>query len=221
MLKPRTTRAAAIAAVCCLAISAPTAAQTKKAKSSGKPVPNARRVEYAFYAGRLVKFHPVIPGKMAYPALVGPWLLGERSHPKLNDKRPNLYFVSPGTQHRLPGEASFNHNDVLSAVPNEPSYFDVYWVIVLDPSLKDDEFTSEQEILLATQGTFKLPADTRFDEIPSAGFLRHYLKISDLRGLAKFQRPDGELPRVAIVSAGFSVKAVAEELSEAEAKPGS
>jgi hypothetical protein len=37
--------------------------------------------------------------------------------------------------------------------------------------------------------------------------------------LEKFKRPDGELPRVAIVPAKFTVRALAEELDEPEVQP--
>jgi hypothetical protein len=94
----------------------------------------------------------------------------------------------------------------------------VYWVVVLDPAAKRD-FTSEQQIILATQETFTPASDFSFDQVPSAGFLRAFLKMKDVAELEKFKRPDGELPRVAIVPARFTVRALAEEMHEPEPQP--
>jgi hypothetical protein len=145
-----------------------------------------------------VNFTAATMSASGHALVVGPWNLGEKVWPKHNDMRPNFYLVMPGTQHQSQGQRNFNNNVVLSAVPNEPSNFDVYWVVVLDPTVQED-FTSEQQIIMATQTTFAAPEDLAFDQIPSAGFLKAFLKVSDVEGLARFKRPDGELPRVAIV----------------------
>ncbi len=214
-LMPKTRTTICLAACLAAAISAqaadPHAATKKKAKPAPKPVPRVH-LDEAYFAGQLVKFHSV-PEPGTRPLLVGPWNLGSRVSPPRSDKRPNLYLVSPGTQHKVEGRPEFDHNEVLSAAPDDPSYFDVYWVVVLDPSVKED-FTSEQQIILATQDTFVLPENFQFDQVPSAGFLKTLLKVTDVDGLEKFHRPDGELPRVAIIPAGFSIKAQAEKPPE-------
>lgn len=160
-----------------------------------------------------MNLHSVPARDNRHTLVVGPWNLGEKVNPERNDKRPNLYFVSPGTQHQVDGQPDFDHNEILSALPKEASYFDVYWVVVLDPSVRE-EFTSEQQIILATQGTFTPAEDFTFDQIPSAGFLRAFLKINSVEGLEKRRRPDGGLPQVAIIPARFTVKAIAEEIPE-------
>jgi hypothetical protein len=212
MSKLNQTRKIAGAALClAIAVSAQTAPK-KKPKIAPKPVPRQLHLESAFFAGRVVKFHSEAT-KDGHALVVGPWNLGPKISPGPSDKRPNLYFVSPGTLHSAKGFPGFDHNEVLSAVPDGPSSFDVFWVLVLDPSVKED-FTSEQQIILATQQTFSPGEDFSFDQVPSVGFLRAFLKVHDVQGLAKYKRPDGELPKVAIVRAGFTVKATAEEQPE-------
>lgn len=186
-------------------------ASTTKAKPSSKPVPRMLHLDKAYFAGRLVKFHSVPSVSHGHALVVGPWNLGEKITPGNNDFRPNLYFVSPGKLHRADGHPDFDHNEVLSALPEEVSNFDVYWVMVLDPTV-GEEFTSEQQIIMATQKTFTPPTGFTFDQIPSAGFLRTFLKVKDLAGLEKFNRPDGDLPRVAVIPARFTVRAIAEEM---------
>ena len=191
------------------------AASKKKAKAPPKPEPVLLHVNNAYFAGHEVKFTSETAGKPAHVLAVGPWNLGEKVNPGNNDMRPNLYFVFPGTQHKADGRPDFDHNQVLSAVPKEESNFDVYWVVVLDPAAVQD-FTSEQQIILATQQTFEPGENFPFEQIPSAGFLRTFLKISDTEGLEKFKRPDGDLPRVAIIPAKVTVKATAEEIETPE-----
>ena len=195
---------------------AQTASAKKKAKPEPKPVP-LLHLDNAYFAGRLVKFQSATT-KPARALVVGPWNLGEKVNPGNNDMRPNLYFVFPGTQHQTGNRPAFDHNEVLSAVPKDESNFDVYWVVVLDPTAVQD-FTSEQQIIMATQETFEPGENFPFEQIPSAGFLRTFLKISDAAGLEKFKRPDGDLPRVAIIPAKITVKATAEEIEEPEQQP--
>lgn len=181
-------------------------AETKK-----KRVPPPH-LDQAYFGGELVKIESVpVPGTR--PLVVGPWNLGPKVNAKPSDKRPNMYFVSPGTQHQISGRPEFNHNEVLSAVPKNESDFDVWWVVVLDPTMKE-EFTSEQQIILATQQTFVPGVDFDFNEIPSVGFLKTFLKVHDVEGLDRFKRPEGDLPRVAIVRAGFTVRAQAEPIEQ-------
>ncbi|HWR13354.1 MAG TPA: hypothetical protein VN577_00890 [Terriglobales bacterium] len=210
------TRQIAVTVLCVAVSVAASAADGKKktTKSLPKPTPKPLHLDQAYFAGRKVKFDSV-PVKAGRALVVGPWNLGPKISPKPSDKRPNLYFVSPGTQHRVPEQSAFDHNEVLSAMPDGPSDYDVFWVLVLDPSVKE-EFTSEQEIIVATQEEFQPGEDFTFDQIPSAGFLRTFLKKSDLESLKKFRRPEGGLPKVAVVRAGFTVRAVAEEMPELE-----
>ena len=217
MLVKRPSRVVITVALCAVAVvsaQAQTVAK-KKAKPQPKPAPVLLHVTNAYFAGHEVKFKSEPSGKSRHVLAVGPWNLGEKVNPGNNDLRPNLYFVFPGTEHQADGRPDFDHNQVLSAVPKEESNFDVYWVVVLDPAAVQD-FTSEQQIILATQETFEPSEDFPFEQIPSAGFLRTFLKVSDMEGLERFKRPDGELPRVAIIPAKVTVKALAEEIEEPE-----
>ena len=207
----KTRKIAGVALCLAIAVSAHGAAK-KKPKVAPKPVPKQMHLDSAYFAGRVVKFTSE-KTKDAHALVVGPWNLGPKISPGPSDKRPNLYFVSPGTLHSAKGYPGFDHNEVLSALPDGPSSFDVFWVLVLDPSVKED-FTSEQQIILATQQTFSPGENFQFEEIPSVGFLQAFLKVHDLEGLAKYKRPDGDLPKVAIVRAGFTVQATAEEMPE-------
>lgn len=205
VLKRKSTRNVACAALCATAMLCGYA-QVKKARHV-----QALHLDRAYFAGELVKFESV-PVSGTRSLIVGPWNLGPKTSPGPSDKRPNLYFVSPGRQH-LDSHEEFDHNEVISAVPKDGSDFDVWWVVVLDPSAKQD-FTSEQQIILATQQTFQPGPDFKFEDIPAAGFLRTFMKVTDLHELEKYRRPDGELPRVAIVRAGFTVRARAEEIKD-------
>lgn len=196
-------------------VSAQAEAAKKKGKPEPKPAPVLLRADSAFFAGRVVKFTSAAATKSKRVLAVGPWNLGEKVNPGNNDMRPNLYFVFPGTQHQAEGRPDFDHNEVLSAVPKEESNFDVYWVVVLDPAAVQD-FTSEQQIILATQETFAPSDNFPFEQIPSAGFLRTFLKVRDMVGLERFKRADGDLPRVAIIPAKITVKALAEEMEQPE-----
>jgi hypothetical protein len=214
MLSQATTRKLAIVGVCAMVVSAQAQSPKAKEKPATKPATKVMHLDEAYFAGHPVRFRS--PGtKSGHALVVGPWSVGEKVNPGNNDMRPNLYFVSPGTQYRLEGRPDFDHNEVLSAVPNEESNFDVYWVVVLDPSLQQD-FTSEQQIILATQATFEVPDNLPFEQIPSAGFLRTFLKVKNIAALSRFKRPDGDLPRVAIVPAKITVRAVAEEMDHVE-----
>ena len=214
MLSRRKTQGLVVVAICAaVAVSAQAQAPKTKAKPTPKPVPKALRVNEAFFAGRAVKFQSPPEGKASRALVVGPWNFGDKVSPGNNDMRPNLYFVFPGTQHRAEGRPDFDNNAVLSAVPKDASNFDVYWVVVLDPTV-DQDFTSEQQIIVATQATFDPPENFPFEQIPSAGFLRTFLKVSDLAGLERFKRPDGDLPRVAIVPAKLTIKALVDEIEQ-------
>jgi len=174
-------------------------------------------VSSAYLRNQLVRFHlaPVEGGQQ--PFSIGPWQFGARvSDRKPRDKRLNLYLVAPGTQHHAEGQEEFDHNDVINALPPGEAMveWDVYWVIVLDPSLGRD-LRSEQDLIVEAQAGF-VPGDLfEFQDIPGQAFLRAFLEIDALDGLAPYRRRDGRLPRLIIVPAGFAIRARA-ALPEAE-----
>jgi len=202
------------AALCVSVAVSATAGSKPQAKTPTKPVSRKIHLKEAYYAGDLVKLQtaPIQTGE-SY-VVVGPWSLGPRVATQPSDKRPNLYFVVPGSLHQVAEYPAYGHTLILSLAPDEPRDFDIYWAVVLDPSLKDD-FTSERQLLLATQQTF-VPGDSfSFDQIPSAGFLRDFLKMSSLDDLDKYKRPDGGLPRMAIITAQRAVRISVEKPEEA------
>jgi hypothetical protein len=195
------------------------AAAKQKAKPAARSVPKAH-LEEAYFNGEVVRLTagPYSAGERTL--VVGPWNMGPRVSPKPNDKRPNLYFVIPGSQHQVPDEPRYDNTMILSAAPDDPKEFDVYWAVVLDPALKPtpkDDFTDEKQLLLATQATFTPADDFTFAQIPSASFLESTLKMSSIEKLKKYRRADGSLPRVAIITAGFAVRLTVEKPEQKQA----
>jgi hypothetical protein len=183
--------------------------------------PEHNQIRTAYLAGRMVSFDLAPPSPGTRGLQIGPWYFGERlSNPNPRDKRLNLYLVAPGTQHHAPGHEDYDHNDVINAMPvngGAPVEWDVYWAVVLDPSL-DLEIRSERQLIMATQREFR-PGDLfEFDDIPGAAFLKHVLKMDSMAGLAKYRRKrSGNLPQVLIVPAGFAVRASVSDLPGEEA----
>jgi hypothetical protein len=179
---------------------------------AGSPGAEAPRpVSTAYLRNQLVSFHLAPVEKGQHPFSIGPWQFGARvSDRKPRDKRLNLYLVAPGTQQHAEGYEEFDHNDVINALPPADAVveWDVYWVIVLDPALRQD-LRSEQDLIVEAQEGF-VPGDLfEFQDLPGQAFLRGFLEIDSLAGLAPYRRTDGELPRVIIVPAGFAIRASA------------
>jgi len=174
----------------------------------------------AYLRNLLVPFHlaPLEKGQKAFS--IGPWQFGARvSDRKPRDHRLNLYLVAPGTQHRAEGHEEFDHNDVINALPPEGTVaeWDVYWVIVLDPA-PHEELRDEHDLIVEAQKAF-VPGDLfEFRDIPGKAFLRAFLDIDSLDGLAPYRLKDGRLPRVIIVPAGFAIRASAGEPAGPEAE---
>lgn len=161
-----------------------------------------------FYDGRVVKL-TFAPGKREFS--IGPWKLAAKvAHEKPRDPHPNLYIVAPGQQYMADAAPEYNHNEILSTLFIKPEVrdWDIYWAIVLDPSLQDD-FHSEDQLIMATQAGFEPDPSLEFENIPGAQFLREFLKIDSIEGLEKYRRPDGLLPRLIIVPAGITIRAAA------------
>lgn len=177
------------------------------------PVDSGRlQIDSAYYGGERVPFKVAEPSNRGAQLRVGPWLLGVRAaDSKPRDRRRNLYVVFPGSQHRAPGWPDYDHNCVLSDLPatEEPVEWDVYWAVVLDPTLHDD-FRSEQELVLAAQSEFVPPDLLEFNDLPAEGFLRVQMKVRSLDDLARFRRKDGTLPRLVITPAGYAVRGSSE-----------
>lgn len=168
-------------------------------------------VSTAYLRNQLVSFNLAPIPKGQQPFSFGPWRFGARvSDRKPRDARLNLYLVSPGALHQAEGYEDFGHNDIINALPPEGAVveWDVYWAIVLDPALQED-IRSEQELIVQAQDGFT-PGDLfEFQDVPGHAFLRAFLNIDSLDGLAPYRLKDGHLPRVIIVPAGFAIRASA------------
>jgi hypothetical protein len=200
------------AALCISAVVSASAAD-KKTKPAPKTPPRKLHLDAAYFNGEIVKVHPAAVERGEKVLVVGPWNMGPKVAPKPSDKRPNMYFVVPGTLHQIVGYPEYDHTEILSYSPEDPKEFDVYWAVVLDPDLTQ-EFTAEAELIMARQQTFVPGADFTFDKIPSAPFLKKMLKISNLSGLDKYKNSDGSFPRLAIITAGFAVRFSTEKPEE-------
>ena len=166
-------------------------------------------VQNAYFQGKEIQFTPARPRRAQKTAKFGPWQWGPRlTRLATNDKRPNLYIVSPGTQHVSEQNPAFDHSLVLSALPKsaDAAEFDAFFAVVLDPELRED-FRSEDQLLLAAQTTFQPPVPFTFEDIPGKTVLRDLLGIDSLDGIEGYRKADGSLPRLIIVEAGFAVRA--------------
>jgi hypothetical protein len=173
----------------------------------GKKVPVTQPV---YFDNRVMDF-TFVPGRRQF--LIGPWNIPARvERDKPRDPRPNLYIFAPGTQYMADHAPQYNHNEIISTLPvkAEPRDWDVYWAIVLDPSFTED-IHSEQQLVMSTQEGFEPAEGLLFDDIPGATFLREFLKIDSVEELRKYARQDGALPRLIIVPAGLSIRAVASD----------
>jgi hypothetical protein len=177
-------------------------AADRRPSRTGHPIKNA------FYADQELQVEPVIqPGSRNFN--YGPWAIGSLvPDNKASDRRFNLYIIVPGAQHESPSPGDeFNHSVLINSndLPGDrPTEWDVFWVVVLDPSL-NREIKEERELLLLGQSYF-LPNDLyEVEDAPGHDLLRQ-LSMSSLSDLAKFRRNDGALPRVALLSAGAAVR---------------
>ncbi len=189
---------------------------------AAEPAPSPQ-VSRAYLEGQLVAIQFAQPQSKREPLFtLGPWRFGAKvSGPskgapdKPHDRRLNLYIVSPGSQNDIAASNDFDHTVIINAKPTEEAEteFDVYYAVVLDPQLKIDA-KSEQELILATQEEF-LPGDLfEFDDIPSSDFLASVMQIESLGDLRRFRKRNGSMPRVAIVPAGFALRATVAEYTQ-------
>jgi hypothetical protein len=161
-----------------------------------------------YHDGSPILFTPKTTGTLRM-AKVGRWDLGERLRDeKLREKRLNLYVVFPGGQYQSRLHPRYNHNLVINkyTLNGRPREWDVFWCLVLDPSLLKD-LRSERELLEATQQRFRPGHDLKFQQIPSHNLLADKLNVKSVRGLRRFRRKDGSLPRLLIIPAHLAVRA--------------
>jgi hypothetical protein len=172
-----------------------------------------------FYSGVELRLVPESPAPKQRIVNVGPWMVGARvGDGKPSDKRLNLYIVAPGKQYKLDDYAQFDHNLIISALPKEDKQaeYDVWWALILDPTLQTD-FQDEHELIIAAQGRFKPSRTFDVKEAPSFSFLQKYLGIRTNSDLEEYYREEKTLPRVLIVPAKFAVRAAVESVPQPEA----
>jgi len=163
-----------------------------------------------FYNGKRIRFEIQAPGATQRKLVVGPWQMGPKiAAGKPSDHRPNLYFVSPGKQEHVEGWEAYDHNEIISGIPkDQPTNWDVYLAIVIDPAVHKD-FQNESELLMEAQQSFRPNDLFEFEDIPGRGFLKNFLRIDSVRQLNRFKHKNGQLPRLIIVPSGFVVRATA------------
>ncbi len=168
----------------------------------------------AYHDGATVTVNIKKPARGHRSLYFGPWQFGifPRGGERPRDGRLNLYVVVPGKQHHAEGWDDYDHTMIVNAVPHsdEGVEWDMYWVLVLDPHMRDD-LRSERDLLLLAQDRF-LPGDLfEFDDIPAEVALRDYLHVSSVEGLRPYRHSDGTLPRILVVPAGCVVRMKIEE----------
>jgi hypothetical protein len=167
-----------------------------------------RLVTTAYYSDREVQVQPFIPpGSRIFS--YGPWVIGSIvPDDKASDHRFNLYVIVPGNQHQAPAPADeFNNSLLINSAEDtgdKTPEWDVFWVVVLDPSF-NQEIRNERELLLLGQAYF-LPNDLYQPEDAPGHDLLRQSGITSMNDLARFRRADGALPRVVPLSAGTAVR---------------
>lgn len=186
--------------------------------AQSKHAPDLRSVNTVFLEGRPVDFRPLNGASIWTLLHTSTAKIAHMLRGKPRDGRPNLYIVAPGKQMRQQDEPGFDHNLVISSLPlrPEPTEFDIYYAIILDPALRED-LQSERDIILARQQVFQLADGFKFTDIPGVTTLRVSLSIRTLADLDGFRRADGALPRLIVVSSRMALSAVVQELPPLEA----
>ncbi|HEY6306951.1 MAG TPA: hypothetical protein VI488_10900 [Candidatus Angelobacter sp.] len=159
-----------------------------------------------------ILFTPEVTGSRRL-AKFGPWELGERlsaTDDPPRDKRLNLYVVLPGGQYRSPEHPEYNHNRVVNKylLDSKPRDWDIFWCLVLDPSLHAD-LRGERELLTAFRQGFRPGESFKIHDAPASAFLAEKLSLTTMDGLRRFRRKDGSLPRLLIVPAHLALRATA------------
>jgi len=197
VLDPRQVRA-----ISKLGVVLATATLAASAREQAKPIE-------AYHDGSRILLTPKATGTHRM-AKFGPWELGERlKDDRLRDKRLNLYVVFPGSQYRSMTNRRYNHTLVINkyTVNGKPREWDIFWCLVLDPSLRSD-LRSERELLVAAHQRFRPANDFKVQRIPSHTLMADELRVTTVDDLRSFRDKDGSLPRVLILPAHMAVRAI-------------
>ena len=165
-----------------------------------------------YHDGTYILFAPEVTGTRR-TARVGSWELGERlsaSDENPRDPRLNLYVVVPGGQYSSREHPEYNHTLVVNkyTVDGKPREWDIFWCLVLDPSLNED-LESERALLVAAHERFQTPDTFEIRQVPSYTVMAERLRVTTVGGLKHFRKKDGSLPRLLIVPANLAVRATA------------
>jgi hypothetical protein len=167
---------------------------------------------YVYHNGANILFAPEVTGTNRQ-AKFGPWSLGERlGVDKPLDKRLNLYVVLPGGQYRSPEHPQYDHNRVVNkyTIDGKPRDWDIFYCLALDPTLPGD-LRSERDLLVAAHQSFQPSESFGMNDIPTSSIMSEKLSVTNVKGLERFRRKDGSLPRLLIVPAHLAVRAIAEQ----------
>lgn len=169
------------------------------------------------FEGRAVKFEGAPAHGFTRWFRYGPWQYGARgSESRPDDKNPNLYLVVPGSEHHSDAMPQFDHTAIVSTLANQAEvHWDVYWAVVLDPSLTGD-LRDERDLLLEAQNLFSPPEQFDLHDVPGREVLTRHLKVQNVADLERFRRKDGRLPRLVIVPAGVSVRGTVTDTAAAQ-----
>ena len=174
------------------------------------PIPDAKPLS-AYYESNSTQLVPEMARSARQAAMLGPWTFGKRLlQGKPLDKRLNLYVVMPGKQYHSAGNPEYDHNLVVNSLTHDKAReWDIFWCIVIDPTLGDD-FRSEHDLLVAAQQSFRPPDLFDVEDIPAHEVLREKVGIQSFVDLGRYRRKDGSLPRLIILPAKLAVSATAE-----------
>jgi hypothetical protein len=193
-----------------LSIIAATMTLTAFARQQVKPL-------VVYHDGSRMLFTPQVTG-MHRPAKLGRWGLGESlKDDKLRDKRLNLYVVFPGRQYRSLLHSRYNHTLVINkyTIDGKPREWDIFWCLVLDPSLRAD-LRSERELLTAANQRFRTASNFKIRRVPSHAAMANELSVKNVDDLQQFRGKDGSLPRLLIIPAHLAVSATTTKTQQAK-----
>lgn len=163
-------------------------------------------VTEVYFQGRAVKFEGVPARGFTRWFRFGPWRYGARGGERPDDKHPNLYLLVPGSEHHSDAMPQFDHTAIINTrADQQEAHWDVYWAVVLDPSLTRD-IRSEQDMLLEAQNVFSPGEQFDLHDVPGREVLMRHLKVENVSDLERFRHKDGGLPRLVIVPARVSVR---------------
>src|SRR5260370_8549567 len=111
----------------------------------------------------------------------------------------------------------YNHTLVINkyTIDGKPREWDIFWCLVLDPSLRAD-LRSERELLVAANQRFRTANDFKIRRVPSHAAMARELSVKNVDDLQQFRGKDGSLPRLLILPAHLAVSATTTKTQQAK-----